>query len=389
MKILLVFCCLLWVVIAKELAVIISTANFHYEVAAFVGYHLQHLHFVVHSWLPRASLVVLGGTGHKLVSKYSDKVIILPRGPGEEFGIPKRIKVAIYVTPEETYDLKFMHKLHLHEAVMQVSERVIMIAHSASNVLGHLYGSCRPPKCSVLLLGHHVHSATLGALSHNTHGKRSLLTMSAYSVFDAHLFVPPSSSLASAENRTVTVQGKMKFARRDYTTLYQCFQRLHLQNNKLTLAVMGKTDTDADATSLPDMAKPFAQLKANLAFDAFYEQIIQSEFVAVFANANAFGYLTTRSTSTIPAALSCNTPISMPRQMLRIYHCLRDQKMYQQISLEDDCISLDAALALNKDQLAELREETAFCRKQLMQEASAVFRELTASLPKGGGNSTW
>jgi hypothetical protein len=142
------------------------------------------------------------------------------------------------------------------------------------------------------------------------------------------------------------------------------------------LLSLGASGRDVNIT---EDIKPYIAVYRGSAYPDYFAAIRASELVVTFAS-DRFHYDTERSTSSVPTAIVNHVPIVMPKSLLMKYECLRNMSMYLHVAQEDDCQSLQTALALNRTQMHELREQTKQCYEIWVKEAQqAIASAIKAS----------
>ena len=86
--------------------------------------------------------------------------------------------------------------------------------------------------------------------------------------------------------------------------------------------------------------------------------------------------MTSRATSSVPAALITGVPVVTSSRFLSIYPCLRDQPVHSRVDAEDECKAMSAASSLSEADLDSMRREVRACSDRLYREAMTVLHSL-------------
>lgn len=356
-----------------DIAVIVCTGNFHYEVMAFFVHHLQALNMTV---LPYH---LDDGPVHRPAAANMNNLIRPIAGHVDYLkthntsNIPATFKVLVYVTM--VWDIPRTCRFGLHDILFNRAERVVMVNHHASTIY-QLHAVCTAPKCTVFNIAPHVQETVLGLLAERNIS--DCKSRYAYALFDHSLpdhipiaLVKLQKTFTNA-TRLIAIQGNIELTRRRYDLLFACMADIRNTSMDLRLLNVGHKK---DSFTIPSDVSPYITVLADLPFDQFYSTLRQAEVLVAFTNTEMH-YEANRSSSSIPTALVNKMPIVLPKQLLKVYDCLHAAPIHQRIALEDDCSSLKAALALSVEERAEMRAEVDKCRTQWLAEGTQVLREI-------------
>jgi hypothetical protein len=142
---------------------------------------------------------------------------------------------------------------------------------------------------------------------------------------------------------------------------------------EVSLDLIGHLDGDIDISENSFKSGKLRFL-SDLDSKSYYTAISRTRFMV--AGLKDHEYLTTRATSSIPAALIAQVPVVMTREYLEIYPCLRDQKIHRKIARNSECESVEVAFWLTPEEYLQAVEESRFCSSQLWEQAKATFQKI-------------
>jgi len=124
---------------------------------------------------------------------------------------------------------------------------------------------------------------------------------------------------------------------------------------------------------LPTLRYGSVRFLSDLAPVDYYNAIARSQFMIAAVGED---YMTSRATSSVPAALITNLPLVTSQKFLDIYPCLRDARVHKLIARGTECESIGAAARLSPEEFMEAKNEVSVCAKMMYEDGRAVFRHL-------------
>lgn len=365
---------------SDNVALVVSAANHHYEVAAFFAYHLQLLRMDLHLWLNKHAVEAFDDVSSKVFSRFTHKIVHMAEDTDLRAAAPQAIKLLVYVTMNTRKEVKELcPRQLLHELLYERAQAVLMVTHQLTGAVTVLE-YCRPPKCSIFSISPHV-----------DRGVRELfrnLSISNYQSLGANaLYLPPLAqgqqlfekvrialSTFTNSTRSIAVQGSMVSYRRRYGELFQCALRLRAQGKDLRIFLLG---TQANKLTVPEGISPYLTMLRGVSHEQFYGTIASADMVVMFAS-EGMGYDRERASSTIPTAAMAGTPLVLPKHMLSLYPCLQASPLHRRVSQGNDCESLQIAVSMSRQELSRMRDEMTVCRALWLRESTQVLREVIA-----------
>lgn len=311
--------------------------------------------------------------------------------PAIPFAMPTvPIKLLVIVNSDENSDIPFLCRLHLYWQLRETAERVLMVVHHGGNV-ARIAPYCEPPHCSLLVLGEHIRDSMLQQLSHLQYLQVNVLT--AYGVFQlsaAHRkrseairrhFLGLSNSTIQKPVRLLVIQGSLRHNRRRYKELFACVNKMLSSGKRLRVALVGQV-VRSDPIGIPEELKKHIVVYANREFSEYYPIVASSDGLVTFAN-EEFAYLGNRSTSSVTISTVCEVPMAIPKSLLMIYPCLREQALHRQVTADNDCEAMENVLRLSDEEYKRMQSEVKYCKKVWAFEGRAMLQEfLEKPMPK-------
>jgi hypothetical protein len=124
---------------------------------------------------------------------------------------------------------------------------------------------------------------------------------------------------------------------------------------------------------LPGLQHGTVRFLSDLAPVDYYKAISRAQFMIAAVGED---YMTSRATSSVPAALITNLPLVTSQKFLNIYPCLRDARVHSLIARETECEAIGAAARLSHEEFLEAKKEVATCTNMMYADGRAVFRHL-------------
>ncbi|RYH23712.1 hypothetical protein EON65_17590 [archaeon] len=366
--------------------VIISTRPYHFDVSAFLSFHMQHLGFSTEIWL-RSSFIRDDTDGAYSLFKSLNSSVIRDVGDGDPgkknpaLTFPAQIKVLMISTADGDSDIVFLCKIGVFERLYAKAESVIFVVHNAQNI-PIVAKYCMKPKCTMLVLANHVlRAASYHLQTSNYSNTASVLAVPTriynlpVAYFRVHYPHPVSLSTAMADShsiRQVAIQGTLIVQRRNYDSFFRCLTEIQQRGRQFKVNILGWRSPRQPELKVPAHLAPFISVHENLKFHDYFPIISQSDLLVTFSN-SSYLYYSDRGTSSVPTGLNCGVGLVMPATMLDLYPCLRHQIYHKQISKENDCESLKEAMELSDLELDKLKKEIGRCRKDMMRGAREVL----------------
>jgi len=139
--------------------------------------------------------------------------------------------------------------------------------------------------------------------------------------------------------------------------------------------LVGHVTGDEDL-QLGSLVTGSVRVLSGLPHTEYYESISRAKFVLLGIAEK--DYLTTRATSSVPAALIAQVPLVASREFLRLYPCLRDAPVHRLVAKDTECEAIGAALDLSPEQYEQARIEIANCTAFFWSHAQDTFRHMAA-----------
>lgn len=177
----------------------------------------------------------------------------------------------------------------------------------------------------------------------------------------------------------IVIQGTIRQQRRRYNELFRCLEDiLPTHRNRFQLTMIGRVFPNYMVT-VPSSLVGYAHMHPNVPYNNYFQVVSTADILIAFANYDAFGYLTYRSTSSVYTAISLGIPIVLPKELAALYPCLRAQEMYYRLSKPTDCDSLQSTLRITAKEYQQLRLETMQCHDQFVRDSTAELRSILES----------
>ncbi len=203
----------------------------------------------------------------------------------------------------------------------------------------------------------------------------------------------PDLSLDGFKMQSFAIQGNFggKHAhRKDVKGTVECLQRIessyqedpHIANIPLkagepmdtkktplrvSLELIGHLNGDLP---LPPLQFGFIRFLSDLIPVDYYRTIARSRFMIAAVGDE---YLTSRATSSVPAALSTTLPLVTSKKFLNIYPCLREARVHLQIARDTECEAIAAAARLSEEEYGEAKKEVARCAHNMYGQGRELF----------------
>lgn len=132
--------------------------------------------------------------------------------------------------------------------------------------------------------------------------------------------------------------------------------------------------TGNEDLQLGTLSSGSVRVLSGLPHTEYYEAISRAKFVLLGIAEK--DYLTTRATSSVPAALIAQVPLVASREFLKLYPCLRDAAIHKRVARDTECESIGAALDLSPEQYEQARQEIANCSAFFWSQAQDTFKQI-------------
>lgn len=359
-----------------EVAVIVNTRLFHYEVVVYFTYHLQRLGYEVQILLGAdgSRNPIMAKTGPELINEYTSAIHHLPTifSNGSQLPVPMAFKLLVLINADENSDHLPLCKLNAYDTLLTRAEKVIMMVHLAGNV-AHLQHYCMPPRCTAWVLGKHLMYTALNYLTPTTNP--SVRVLGGYGVFGfseryRHLIADYKAAHRD-DIRHFVIQGSLRHNRRNYRDLFSCVRNLMLANIPIALTLVG--NKAPNSVVLPHPIATVATKHLDKPFEEFFSIVCSQDALVTFAN-ESFQYFTNRSTSSITIGVTCELPLVLPKALLEKHYCLRDKPIHRRVTKATDCETLEEVMALSNDELKEMKKEVAACKNVWLKDSTMMLR---------------
>lgn len=113
---------------------------------------------------------------------------------------------------------------------------------------------------------------------------------------------------------------------------------------------------------------------SDLSSKSFYTAISRSRFM--IGGLRDREYLTTRASSSVPAALIGEIPLITSNEILDIYPCLRDAPMHRKIARSGECEAMEMAFWLSEEEYQIALKEIKTCSEKFFNDAKMIFKKI-------------
>lgn len=370
----------------KKRALIVSVSEFHYEIMIFFAWQLRTLGYEVTVWtLPPTpfkayfDVSVLKKIVHKTQYVYRWTPLTFFNPP-----VPNTIYDAlVFITAEREFD--YFNERQTLSSVISHSKHQFLVNHHSDDLPTYIAGkgqqlvyNCRPPRCTVVHLAHHIGQAALN-FARSNNSEVSLLN--SYPVFNVtevfpnihyqnDLTIPDKEGSENVVK--LVIQGSVQSKRRHYDDLIRTLQQHLHQSWELTILGVG-----ANKFQVPPELQQRVKRCDKLSFEDYYAAIVRADLVLSFLSENMH-YESIRATSTVPTAILSGSPVLLTRKMLPLYRCLGDPStspLHSAIARDDDAASLTAYFALSSENKRRLKLEAYSCLQSWERDNGNALRE--------------
>ena len=191
-----------------------------------------------------------------------------------------------------------------------------------------------------------------------------------------------SSSLRSRNNKanssfpTFSVQGNFggKHAHRKNTnSVLACIQKLERANPLSTYSI---DFIGSGELKLLPLQRGRVRHLQDLSHNEFYKAIAATQFLVPAIGEEEYFY--SRATSSIPAALIAEVPVTTSSSFLSLYPCLRDAPMHAFITQSSECETMRVASELTAVQYAKLKAEAVHCAQVYWKDTLATLQKISS-----------
>ncbi|RYH19947.1 hypothetical protein EON65_25125 [archaeon] len=353
-------------------AVIISTRYYHFEVAAVFAHHFKNMGLDSHVFVGQTVVDEnYLGVGDWLRT-YTPHLHRFSKGKHLNPTILEyaKSKVLVIVTSDESSDFLSLCLHHnLYNTLYAGAERVLLIMHNA-NSTEYLAQRCQDPKCYLIVLGENVYNTAQMILSQAGMTHVNLRWMSSIHPLAPQYIAPrdPSGPTRFILQGILT-PGK----RRDFNRLFACMIEIKRRHD-IELVLIGKVATLGANLTIPLKLSNITTVVKWPDYLGFFRNVSSADYAILFSKFDFYEH--GRITSSIPTSLVSNLPIILPNKLLSDYACLRNQYVHRATSMADDCSSVKAVLSLRHERQQQMRNEVAFCVKQLLIESRATLHDI-------------
>eukprot|EP01031_Cornospumella_fuschlensis_P026485 gene26486-32009_t len=280
-------------------------------------------------------------------------------------------KVLVVVTSDEASDfLALCSHNNLYNTLYSGAERVVLVMHNG-NYTEYVAQRCQDPKCYIVVLGENVFTTAQMILSQSGMRHVNLRWMSSIHPLAPQYISPPREPSGPIRfiMQGVLTPGK----RRDFNRLFACMIEVK-RRHSVELVLIGKVAALGSNLTIPLKLENITTVVRWPDYMGFFRNVSSADYAILFSKYDFYDH--GRITSSIPTSLVANLPIILPNKLLSDYACLKNQYVHRVTSLDDDCSSVKAVLALSSEKKQQMREEVAYCVNQLLTESRATLHDI-------------